>query len=311
VIVPARDAEATLARTLAALRHQDLDGEYEVIVVDDGSLDGTAALAQAAGAPVKVLTQAREGPAQARNRGAAAARGEVLAFCDADVYPTPGWLRCGIDALRAADIVQGHVLPDPQAALGPFDRSIWITSEVGLFETASLFVRRATFDRVEGFQEWISPRRGKALAEDVWFGYRARRLGATSAFSPEALAHHEVFRRSWREYVLERQRLGYFPAMAARIPELRRAFLYRRVFLNPRTLRLDLALLALATGAALRSPLPLAGTVPYLRTVRRHSRRAGVAPPGPAVVAAADLAADVVGLAALLGGSIRFGALVI
>ncbi len=312
MIVPARDAEATLARTLAALRQQDLDGEYEVIVVDDGSLDGTAALARVAGVPVKVLTQARLGPAQARNRGVAAARGEVLAFCDADVYPTPAWLRAGIDALQAADIVQGRVLPDPQAALGPFDRSIWVTFEVGLFETASLFVRRATFDQVEGFQEWIRPRGGgKALAEDVWFGYRARRLGATSTFCPEALAHHAVFRRSWREYVLERRRLRYFPAMAARIPELRRTFLHRRVFLNPRTLRLDLALLALATGTALRSPVPLAGTVPYLRTVRRHSRRAEVAGPAPAVVAAADLAADVVGLAALLGGSMRFGALVI
>ena len=142
VIVPARNAQQTLPRTLAALAGQNLDGGLEVIVVDDGSSDDTAAVARRAPGPVTVLEQEPKGPAAARNLGVAISSGAMLAFCDADVFPAAGWLRAGVRALERADIVQGAVLPDPLAKLGPFDRSLWITFEVGLWETANLFVQR-------------------------------------------------------------------------------------------------------------------------------------------------------------------------
>ena len=319
VIVPARDAELTLPRTLRALAGQDLEGGFEVIVVDDGSRDRTAELAvQAAagdGPPVIVLRQPALGPAAARNRGVARARGALLAFCDADVFPVPGWLRAGVDALGDADLVQGCVLPDPGVPLGPFDRTLWITSQVGLWETANLFVTRATFDAAGGFEEWLVPRRGKALAEDVWFGYRALRAGARPAFCPDALAHHAVFQRTWTAYAAERARLRYFPAMAARLPELRRAFLHHGLFLNRRTAKLDLALAAALLAVGRRSAPSMAGAavaaMPYLRELRRHAGRSPETPPGMAAVAAADAAADMVGLAALLAGSARHRAPVI
>ncbi len=311
MIVPARDAGRTLPRTLDALARQELDGEYEVIVVDDGSVDATAQLARQAHGPVQVIEQAPLGPAAARNRGVAAARSPSLAFCDADVFPTPAWLRSGVECLERADVVQGRVLPDPEAALGPFDRSIWITSEVGLYETANLFVRRELFDSIGGFVEWIKPSRGKALAEDVWFGYRALRAGARSTFCDDALAYHAVFPRAWWAYATERLRLRYFPAMAAKMPELRRTFLHRGVFLNQRSAHFDLAMAGCVIAAGLGSPLPAVLALPYLRTLRWHARRFGGAGPGIAAVAAADVIADLVGLAAMLEGSARFGALII
>ncbi len=308
VIVPARDAATTLPRTLEALGAQRLEGDYEVIVVDDGSRDDTAAVAERAGATV--LRQPAQGPAQARNRGVAAARAEALAFCDADVFPCEGWLAAGLEALGSADLVQGHVLPDPSVPLGPFDRTIWITGQVGLWETANLFVTRELFDRVGGFEEWLRPWRGKALAEDVWFGWRALRAGARPAFASGALAHHAVFPRSWAAYAAERSRLAYFPAMAARMPELRAAFLYRRVFLNRRSARFDLAAAGAIASVALGSPLPLAFALPYARTARAHARRPGAGATPPVAVAAADLLADAVGLLALAAGSVRFRSLV-
>jgi glycosyltransferase involved in cell wall biosynthesis len=306
VIVPARDASGTLGRTLAALAGQELEGDYEVIVVDDGSRDATAEVARAAPGPVTVLSQPAAGPAAARNRGVRHARAALLAFCDADVFPTPRWLSAGVSALGSADLVQGRVLPDPQARLGPFDRTLWITKHVGLFETANLFATRQAFDRAGGFEQWLEPRRGKALAEDVWFGYRALRAGARVSFCPESLAHHAVFPRAWPAYVAERTRLEYFPAMARQMPEMRREFFYLRAFLTPRSARFDLAWAALALAALGRAKSPLVLALPYLRELRRHSMR--VRPEGPRAlaVAGADAAADLVGLASLLWGSLRF-----
>lgn len=306
VIVPVRNAQATLARTLAALAAQDCELEYEVIVVDDGSADRSLEIARAARGPNLVLTGLARGPAAARDLGVRHARGEWLAFCDADVFPTPGWLTAGIAALQQADLVQGQVLPDPRARLGPFDRTIWITGAVGLWETANLFVTHELFERAGGFAQAITPRRGKQLGEDVLFGYRARRLGARTAFAPGALAHHAVFPRGWRACAGERRRLVHFPAIARSAPEFRVGFLYRRMFLNRRSARLDLALLGGALAISTHSRLPLLTTLPYLRELRTRAARASPPGPSPAAVAAADLAADLVGLAALLAGSVRY-----
>ena len=81
VIIPARDAAATLAETLGSVSAQ-LRQPDEVIVVDDGSQDGTAALATAARA--SVIKQPARGVAAAMNTGLEAARGDLVAFLDAD-----------------------------------------------------------------------------------------------------------------------------------------------------------------------------------------------------------------------------------
>lgn len=96
VIVPSRARPKPLAACLEALARQDLFADrFEVIVVDDGSdpplepLVGGAARGEL---QVRWLRQANAGPASARNAGAAAARGELLAFTDDDCMPSPGWL---------------------------------------------------------------------------------------------------------------------------------------------------------------------------------------------------------------------------
>ncbi len=302
VVVPARNAAATIGRTLAALAAQDLPGERETIVVDDGSTDDTVAIARSFDG-VQVLEQDALGPAAARNNGAAAARGEMLAFTDSDCFPTPGWLAAGVAALAGADLVQGAVRPDPDAAIGPFDRTLWVVGEIGLYETANLFVRRDLFDRLGGFEEWFDPRYGKAMAEDVWFGWRAVRDGARTEFSEAALVHHAVFGRAPAGYIEERRRLEHFPAMVAKMPELRETLCWNRAFLSKRSAAFDLALAGVATAAVRRSPWPLIAAAPYARLAWKRAR--GFGRRRAPLVAAVDVAADAVGLGALALGSVE------
>jgi glycosyltransferase involved in cell wall biosynthesis len=302
VIVPARDAERTIGRTLAGLEAQRGAADFEVLVVDDGSRDSTADLAGRSPAVSQVVRTEGTGPAQARNAGVARAAGDRLAFLDADCEPTPGWLAAGTGALEAAELVQGEVRPPPGAAPGPFDRTLTVTGAWGLFESANLFLRRSTFEAVGGFESWLRPRRGIELGEDVWLGWRVRRAGARTSFCSEALAYHQVHPRGAGAYVAERARLRYFPVMARRVPELRDVFFWRRFFLARRSALFDLAVAGAAAAAVRRSPLPLLAAVPYAREAYRHARRAGDLRRVPAV-AAADVAADAVGAAALMAGS--------
>ena len=299
VIVPARDAEPTLPALLAALRAQSV--EHELIVADDGSRDATRALAERAGATLVAVPAAPAGPSAARNAAAAAAGGDILAFTDADCEPEPGWLAAAVAAIEAgADLVQGPVIP--AAPPGPFDRTVSLGAPSPLYETANLVVRAAAFEAVGGFEGWLLPERSKELGEDAWLGWRLRRAGCRVAWAPEAVVRHAVFARDARGFVAERARLRYFPALAARIPELRSALLYRRLFLTRRSAAFDAALAGAGAALLRRSPLALAAAVPYAALVAREARAWGHMGPR---VAAAGLAADAVGCAALIAGSVR------
>src|SRR3984893_5587462 len=99
VVVPVYNDARNLAECLAALRAADIPG-CELIVVDDASPDDSSDVARRAGAMVITLPQ-NSGPAAARNRGAAAATGEILFFVDADVAVAPDAIRRVADAFAA------------------------------------------------------------------------------------------------------------------------------------------------------------------------------------------------------------------
>lgn len=90
VVIPAYNEAKHLPKCLQSLREQDYDGEYEIIVVDNGSTDGTGEVARSYG--VKVIHCARKGVVYARDAGARASRGDIIVQADADTIMPPDWL---------------------------------------------------------------------------------------------------------------------------------------------------------------------------------------------------------------------------
>jgi hypothetical protein len=177
-----------------------------------------------------------------------------------------------------------------------------VDSDRGLHQTANLFMRRELFERVGGFEEVFDDPGARAFGEDVWLGWRARRAGGRAAFCAGAVVEHAVLPRDAAGYVDERRRLAHFPGLVRRVPELRGSFLFGRVFLSPRTAAFDAAVAGLALAAARRSWVPALAAAPYARTIAARALESG---PRAPLVAAVEVAADAVGLASLLRGSVR------
>lgn len=197
VIIPAYNAAATLARTLAAFSpppHSSL----ELIVVDDGSTDDTAQIARAEGARVLRLEK-NIGAAAAKNCGAQSAVGDILFFTDADIVPPRDALEC-IRAAFHADALDGIVgLLDeniPHANWASQYKNLWMNftyarfagmERIGLFYTSVAAMRRAVFLQLGGFDENY---RGASIAEDTEFGQRAWGQGARIRLVPELRVTH-------------------------------------------------------------------------------------------------------------------------
>ena len=90
VIVPAHNEEKFLPLCLSSLQQQDYTGSYEIIVVDNASTDSTGEIAARFGA--RVIYEAKQSPAWARQQGLLAAKGEIVAFIDADTMAPNDWL---------------------------------------------------------------------------------------------------------------------------------------------------------------------------------------------------------------------------
>jgi glycosyltransferase involved in cell wall biosynthesis len=101
IIIPVYNGAATVAGAVACALAQEFDG-FEVIVIDDGSSDNTLSVLRQYSSCITVLSQPNRGAAAARNAGARAARGEFLAFLDADDRWLPGRVSATMSALEAS-----------------------------------------------------------------------------------------------------------------------------------------------------------------------------------------------------------------
>ena len=217
VVIPTYNRRARLARVLEALEAQRTTADFEVVVVSDGSTDGTIEYlrSDAVPLPVVVVDQSNAGPAEARNAGWRVARGELVIFLDDDVVPEPGFVAAHLAAHHR--LGDGYVVIAPMLTPDDVRLSPWVAWEQAMLEkqyvlldalprasyrnfyTGNASLRRTYLDRVNGFD----PRYQRA--EDVELAYRLSRLGLQFVFCREPCGFHYAERSfdSWRRNALQ------------------------------------------------------------------------------------------------------------
>lgn len=217
VVIPTYRRWERLKQTLQALEQQTLSSDrFEIIVSDDGSGDGTreqaAEHAARSALNITVISGPNGGPAAARNRGIAAARGEWVAFTDDDCVPEPGWLDGYLKAIArdgGFGGAGGHVERHQDTLLGRYiDWSRMMlpptrADGTALYlVTANAMYRRQLLVDLGGFDLAFKAPGG----EDPHLSYRARETGARLIYVPEAKVKHmhrdtvEGIHQTWFQY---------------------------------------------------------------------------------------------------------------
>ncbi|HLF86503.1 MAG TPA: glycosyltransferase, partial [Nitrospiria bacterium] len=195
VIVPVYNNQESIKKCIEALLGQDYPNNgYEVIVVDDGSDDGTAGVVKAY--PLKYIYQKNQGPAAARNRGAGEAKGDIILFTDSDCVPDPDWIREMVKPFDVPDVVavKGAYKTNQRAVTARFAQiefeerfnMLKKAESIDMVDTYSAGFRRGVFLEMKGFDTSFPV----ANNEDTELSYRMSRLGFRMVFNPNAIVYH-------------------------------------------------------------------------------------------------------------------------
>ncbi|GAM10595.1 glycosyltransferase AglE [Geobacter sp. OR-1] len=190
IIIPAKNEEANIGRCLDSINRVEFDkNQFEVIVVDNGSSDGTVEIAETKGATVYIKPDLTI--SGLRNFGAGQASGEILSFIDADCTVIPSWLRNASAYLMKNEVAcfgSPPIVPD-NANWVP---KVWFAvrrkdadlCETDWLESMNMFVRREAFAASGGFDESL------ITCEDYDLSMRLKPFGAIISDSSIVAVHH-------------------------------------------------------------------------------------------------------------------------
>jgi glycosyltransferase involved in cell wall biosynthesis len=192
VIVPVRNGMPWLEAQLRALAEQECDDPWEVVVADNNSTDQSGSLARewiSRFESMRVIdASSARGPGGTRNAGALEARGDILAFCDADDIVQPGWLRSHLDALASADISAGvfdfwslNGKPPPSPVTYAPPPAMTMFHFLPAAGSGNLAIRRDAFEELGGFADDLM------TGEDLDLSWRSQLCGHRFVLAPEAV----------------------------------------------------------------------------------------------------------------------------
>jgi len=215
VIIPAYNAARDLEACLRALMDQSVPrDQYEVLVVDDGSTDGTAEIAGRYA--VRVIRQAHAGPASARNHGARQATGTFLLFTDADCEPVREWIAEIVRPLEADPTVAGSKGAYRTRQRGLIPRLAQVEFEekyarlrrqpfIDFVDTSSAAFRADAFWQAGGFDAAFAA----ASNEDTQLSFSLVAMGWRLMFCERAVVYHR-HSESLARYLQRKWRHGYW-----------------------------------------------------------------------------------------------------
>jgi glycosyltransferase involved in cell wall biosynthesis len=210
LIIATRDRCCQLARCLRSVRSISFERRWELIVVDNGSMDRTASVIRefidSAPFPVRYLFEPKPGLGNAHNAGVAIARGTVLAFTDDDCYPAPDFLSrlwAAFDDPQLGYVVGRIMLHDPadhpmtvNESMAPrtFPGRSFLGADASI-QGANMAFRREVLCRIGGFDPLFGPGSLVGGAEDWDAAGRASALGWKGEYRPEVVVRHHHGRK--------------------------------------------------------------------------------------------------------------------
>ena len=213
IVIPAFNAEKTIAQTIRACQAQDYSPVPDIIVIDDGSTDRTGECVMAH-PDVRYARQNNAGPAQARNAGAALAAGDVICFTDADCIPHPDWVRSLMQHffdLSVGAVMGSYGIANPQKwlARAVYQEIVFRHQRMPLFPKVfgsyNVAIRRDVFNEAGGFNgEYLH-----ASGEDNDLSYRILSRGYKIFFAKNALVDHH-HPETVSKYLREQYRHGFW-----------------------------------------------------------------------------------------------------
>ncbi|MGV3148520.1 glycosyltransferase family 2 protein [Rothia sp. 11273D007AR] len=190
VVIPCKNGMPHIQNQIKALARQQVNCDWEVIVSDNGSNDGTIDYIQSQQSSYKVplvLIDASDQPgaSYARNKGVLAARGKIIAFCDSDDVVSDNWLQAAQNSMQRVEVAGGplYALHPSGSHTMPLGRSSIFKGIRGDYSLLScnLIIQKDTFVRVDGFDWGLPPYGG----EDTEIALRLNKIGASFEENPD------------------------------------------------------------------------------------------------------------------------------
>ncbi|GGA79906.1 hypothetical protein GCM10011507_33960 [Edaphobacter acidisoli] len=220
IIIPTFNGAARIVHCLDALEPQVAGTGIEILVVDDGSKDDTAAVASRYQS-VRVIRQKNAGPAAARNRGAQEAQGRILLFTDDDCVPMPDWLDAMLGSFRDPEIVgaKGIYRTHQKSLAARFvqieyeDKYLLMANQpsIDFVDTYSAGFIRERFLEMDGYDQSFPV----ACAEDIELSYRMSARGWKMVFVPQAIVYH-THPATFSSYLKKKYKFAYWRVLAVR-----------------------------------------------------------------------------------------------